>query len=215
MAGKRGDKGLTPKQEAFAQHYVTNGGNASEAYRQCYDVKPDASKNSIHVCACKVLANPKVSVRVAELQATVAAKHGVTIDRIVSELATLGFSNMQDYMKVGDDGVPRLDFKGMTRERSSAISEMTVEEFLGKQDGEESPGAVRKVKFKLYDKRAALVDLGKHLGMFKDITELTGKNGAPIQIEPVNDVESARRIAYALGKVIGKQMAAVKQDEPA
>ena len=33
-------------------------------------------------------------------------------------------------------------------------------------------GTEREVK--LYDKRAALVDLGKHLGMFKDRVELSG-----------------------------------------
>ena len=62
-------------------------------------------------------------------------------------------------------------------------------------------------RIKFNDKRAALVDLGKHLGMFKDIVEHSGKGGGPVQVEAINDVESARRIAYALGKAIGKQQA--------
>ena len=214
MPGKRGQKGLTPKQEAFCRAYIENGGNASAAYRVAYDASGSTDK-SVHESACKVLANAKVASRISELQAKIAQKHGVTVDRIVGELATLGFSNMQDFMTIDESGVPRLNFKGMSRDKASAISEMTVEEFTAKgEDGESSSAGVRKVKFKLYDKRAALVDLGKHLGMFKDIVEHTGKNGAPIQVEAINDVESARRIAYALGKAIGKAQAA-KQDTDA
>ena len=41
---------------------------------------------------------------------------------------------------------------------------MTVENFLDHR-GEEAR-SVRRVKFKLHDKRTALVDLGRHLGMF-------------------------------------------------
>jgi hypothetical protein len=44
------------------------------------------------------------------------------------------------------------------------LSEVTVEDFV---DGRgEDARAVKRVKFKLHDKRAALVDLGRHLGMF-------------------------------------------------
>ena len=37
------------------------------------------------------------------------------------------------------------------------------------------------MKFKLADKRAALVDIGKHIGMFKERVELTGANGGPVE----------------------------------
>jgi phage terminase small subunit len=34
----------------------------------------------------------------------------------------------------------------------------------------------------LSDKRAALVDIGKHLGMFKEKVEMTGAEGGPLVI---------------------------------
>lgn len=40
---------------------------------------------------------------------------------------------------------------------------------------------MRRVKFKLADKRAALVDLGRYLGIFSDKVELTGRGGGPVQ----------------------------------
>lgn len=72
--------GLTPKQEAFALAYVETG-NASEAYRRAYDAsrtKPDV----VHVKASQVLADGRVSVRVAELKADLVERHKVTADTI-------------------------------------------------------------------------------------------------------------------------------------
>lgn len=43
--------------------------------------------------------------------------------------------------------------------------------------------------------------LGKHLGMFKERVEHTGKDGGPIEtndVTPRSDVETARRLAYLL-----------------
>ena len=58
---------LTVKQEAFAQTYVKLG-NASEAYRQVYNVAPNRSAVSIGVEASTLLALPKVSLKVQELR---------------------------------------------------------------------------------------------------------------------------------------------------
>jgi len=181
--------GLTIKQEAFAKAFVELG-NASDAYRRAYDADTMSTK-TVWEAASRLQTKSKVAARIAELQAKIAEKHEVTVDKIVGELAKLGFSNMQDYMKIDSNGVPRLDFREMSRAKSAAIAEMTVEEFAAK-DGDEAGVGVRKVKFKLHDKRSALVDLGKHLGMFKDILENTGKDGAPIEI---NDASAKRDLA--------------------
>lgn len=51
---------LTPKQQNFVMQYITNGNNATEAYRQSYDVKKMDS-NAIYIEASRLLKNPKVS----------------------------------------------------------------------------------------------------------------------------------------------------------
>ena len=79
------DKPLTPKQERFAQVYVETS-NASEAYRQAYDVQPDTMPKSIWETASQTLANPKVASRVMELQELHALRHNVTVDSITEEL---------------------------------------------------------------------------------------------------------------------------------
>jgi hypothetical protein len=73
---------------------------------------------------------------------------------------------MRDYMRTGPDGDPVLDFSALTRDQAAALVEVTVEDF---KDGRgEGARELRRVKFKLADKRAALVDMGRHLGMFVD-----------------------------------------------
>jgi hypothetical protein len=47
------------------------------------------------------------------------------------------------------------------------------------------------VKFKLSDKRAALVDIGKHLGMFKDKDD-DGKDAPTVVQVVVNGIDMSR-----------------------
>lgn len=56
---------LTPKQERFAQLYVELG-TAAEAYRRAYD--SEGKPEGVQVSASRLLADPKVSLRVEELR---------------------------------------------------------------------------------------------------------------------------------------------------
>jgi phage terminase small subunit len=63
--------------------------------------------------------------------------------------------------------------------------------------GQSSTGAL---KVKLHDKRAALVDIGKHLGMFRERVELTGKDGNAIEFEQ-KVKEDADAVASAIASL--------------
>ncbi|EOX9034731.1 terminase small subunit [Enterobacter hormaechei] len=76
--------GLTIKQEAFCQAYIETG-NASEAYRTAYaadKMKPEA----VHVQASKLQDNPKIALRLKELQGEIKQRHNVTVDSLLAEL---------------------------------------------------------------------------------------------------------------------------------
>jgi phage terminase small subunit len=76
---------LTPKQEKFSLVYVETG-NASEAYRQAYDVGPDTKPETVWREASEALANGSVAVRVMELQSAAAERTLVTVDGLTKEL---------------------------------------------------------------------------------------------------------------------------------
>lgn len=115
-----------------------------------------------------------VKARITELLQAAAKDAEVSVADVLRELAKLGFANMADYMRTTPGGDPALDFSALTRDQAAALVEVTVEDFVdGRGDDARD---VRRVKFKLADKRAALVDIGKHLGMFVERSENTNRN---------------------------------------
>lgn len=75
---------LTIKQEKFCIAYHETG-NASEAYRLCYDAKK-MKPETINRNAKALLDNNKISTRLKELQKFVIEKHNVTVESILAEL---------------------------------------------------------------------------------------------------------------------------------
>lgn len=75
---------LTPKREAFviAFHEL---GNQAEAYRRAYCAK-NMSDNAIYVEACRLLQDPRVALRLQELQKQGEEQHQVTVGSITDML---------------------------------------------------------------------------------------------------------------------------------
>lgn len=169
---------LTPKQERFVQEYLKDLNATQAAIRAGYSAKTAA------VIGSENLTKPNIAEAIAAQQKALAEANGVTVDKIVKELAKLGFANMADYMKATAGGDPYLDFSSLTRDQAAALVEVTVEDYTeGRGDDARD---VKRVKFKLADKRASLVDLGRHLGMFKDKVEHSGDLTVSGLLEAVN-----------------------------
>jgi len=116
--------------------------------------------------AARLNANESVQLRIAELQDRVAEKAVVTAERVVNELAKIAFASMGDFVTLTASGDPYIDLSKATPDQLAALSEVTVEDFTdGRGDDARD---VRRVKIKLGNKHGALVDLGKHLGIFRE-----------------------------------------------
>lgn len=164
---------LTPKQERFVAEYLIDLNATQAAIRAGYSAKTAGAVGHEN------LRKPEIAKAVQEAMKAREQRTEITQDRVLQELAKLGFANMHDYMRITPEGEPVADLSQLSRDQAAAITEFTVEDFT---DGRgEDARDVRRVKFKLADKRAALVDIGKHLGMFKDKVELSGADGGPIQ----------------------------------
>jgi phage terminase small subunit len=160
---------LDARRERFAQE-LDRGATLLKAH-EAAGYKPSIAN------ACTLKASQKVSQRLdqlarerseRELAANVAAqqKYNVTAERVIGELAKIGFANMQDYLKIGDNGEPIFNYAAITRDQAAAIQEIIIEEYVAGRG--ENARDVRRIRFKLADKRAALTDLGRHLGLFVD-----------------------------------------------
>jgi phage terminase small subunit len=158
---------LTPKKRRFVDEYLCDLNATQAAIRAGY------SKKTAKQIGSRLLTYVDIQEAIAKRRDRLSEKLEITAERVLKELALIGFANMQDYMRANADGDPVLDFSQLTREQAAALSEVTVEAF---KDGRgEDARDVSKVKFKLSDKRAALVDIGRHLGMFKENVSITGE----------------------------------------
>lgn len=151
---------LNLKQQRFVAEYLVDKNATQAAIRAGY------SERTARQQGARLLSKAAIASAVADKAEKQVEKLEITAERILRELALLGFANMEDYMRAGPDGDPYLDFSALTRDQAAALTEVTVEDF---KDGRgEDARDVRRVKFKLADKRAALVDLGRHLALFTD-----------------------------------------------
>ena len=158
------------RRELFAQE-VAKGTTITKSH-ELAGYKPDDGN------ASKLAANQEIKARIQELTAAGAERAavaiGVTKEMITAELKKLGFSNMLDYVTIGSDGLPFVDMSKVDRDKGAAIQEVVVETITRSEvneAGEREAVPSRKVRFKLADKRAALVDMGRHLGMNVDKVE--------------------------------------------
>lgn len=156
---------MNEKHECFAREYVVDLNATQAAIRAGYSAKTAGA------AASRLLKNVNVQAAIERLLSERAQRTQITADMVVEELAKIAFANMQDYMVVGHDGDPVLDFSNLTREQAAALAEVTVEDFTDGR-GEDSRD-VRRVKFKLADKKGALVDLLKHLGGMTEKKDIT------------------------------------------
>ena len=134
---------LTPKQERFARLFVEQG-NATAAYKASYDVSPDAKPEALHVEASRMLADPRIALRVSEIEAEALAATQLTVGRLASEgLALL------EMAKAGGDvraGTAVLAVLGKLHERLSptggtgkSLDEMTDAELQAIAAGRMTP----------------------------------------------------------------------------
>jgi phage terminase small subunit len=158
---------LTPKQSLFVAEYLIDLNATRAAKSAGYSDKTAYSQGQ------RLLNNVEVAAVIAEKTKKRMDKLEITADRVLKELAALGFSNMGDYMEVTEDGKGfDFAFGNLTREQMAAIQEITVDTTGGANDGERR--LVLRNKFKLGDKRGSLELLGKHLQLFTDKLEISG-----------------------------------------
>lgn len=196
--------GLTPQEEAFAQHFALNQIGAA-AYLHAFPQAAKWKPKSVHERASKLLATAKIQSRLMQLkhkvQELAEKKFEVTATRVLQELAAIAFANAEDYFEWGTRDVFKRDrktgnllvdetgkpikigeepyaiikpSKKLTREQKAAIT--------GVSQGYAQNGMAT-MDVKMGDKIAALKTIGTHLGMFngKTVVEHTGRNGGPIE----------------------------------
>lgn len=147
------DLSLNPQQEMFCQEFIIDLNATKAAERSKYSKKTAAEQG------CRLLRNVKIQTRIKELMGKREKRTLITQDRVLKELACLGFSNIKDYINKGSSTEGFLVFKNMdkiSRKKARAIESIKVNVKEGK------------IEFRLHSKTKTLDMIGRHLGMFAE-----------------------------------------------
>ena len=166
------DKPLKPKEEAFATG-LASGLSQAEAYRQAFPASARWKDKTIWERASRLASSDKVQARVAVLVKKAADANEVTVERIVRELAAVAFGKKRALMTWGPNGVKLKESESLSEADASMVAE--VKETFSATGGS--------LSLKTHDKVKALELLGRHVGMFTEKVELTGKGGGPLQTQ--------------------------------
>ena len=171
-------KQLTPKQSRFVDEYLIDLNATQAAIRAGYSAKTAES------AASRLLRNVKVQEAISSRMKDREKRTEITQDMVLHELAKIGFADIRKAVKWGE-GISVQNPESGEMEVSNGISLIGSE-----QIDDDTAAAISEVsqtiqglKIKMHDKKGALVDIGRHLGMFPNKTELTGKDGGPLQVE--------------------------------
>lgn len=148
------------RHERFAREYVIDLNRARAAIAAGYH--PDQADHF----GALLLNRQEVKRLVRRLMAEKASRLEIKADRVVEELARLGFSNVLDYMQPDEFGSMRLDFSKVTRDQAAAIAEIREDNTGGTGDGQRKQ--IVRTTLKLADKLRALELIGKYLGLYQE-----------------------------------------------
>jgi phage terminase small subunit len=148
---------LTEKQERFCQAYIEFG-NKSEAYRQAYDA--DAmNSNTVHVKACELFNNGKISVRIEELQNEIRERNKIKIDDVLSVLTDM---IKFDISELYDENDNLKSIHDIPKSHRQMISSIKSDHLYG---GKEIIGETKEIK--TLNKLDVIEKFMKHLGGYE------------------------------------------------
>ena len=185
---------MTPKQARFVDEYLIDLNATQAAIRAGYSAKTAESM------ASRLLRNVKVQESISKRMKDREKRTEITQDMVLRELAKIGFADIRKAVKWGD-GVAVVD-----PETGEAVISNGIALIGSGQIDDDTAAAIAEVsqtqqglKIKLHDKKGALVDIGRHIGMFKDKLELTGKDGGPVQVASADELTDEQLAAIATG----------------
>lgn len=168
---------LTAKQRAFVREYLIDLNATQAAIRAGY------SEKTAYSIGEENLRKPEIAAAVEAAMKNRADRTDITADRVLKELAKIGFADIRKAIKWhshlvneedNPDGGDIAVIKTIVTNQVELVGSEDLDDETAAAISEISQNATGGIKLKLHDKRAALVDIGKHLGMFTDKVEHSG-----------------------------------------
>lgn len=169
---------MNRKHALFVQEYLIDLNASAAAIRAGY------SERTSRTIGHELLTKPDIKAAIDEALEKRSQKTGISAELVVRELLRIATA---DVGQAFDDQGQMKPLSEIPEDVRRAISALEVNEiFSGQGDQKLAIGLARKVKF--WDKARALELLGKHLRMFTEVHEHSGKDGKPIDIRNMTEL---------------------------
>lgn len=156
---------LTAKQQRFVDEYLKDLNATQAAIRAGYSEKTARSISNEN------MTKPDIQAAIAKGMQDRSGRTQITQDMVLQELAKIGFSDIRKVVRWGETQVRMVDgeddepedmvpYHGLALIDSTEIDDNTAGAIAEVSQGKDG------LKVKLHDKKGALVDIGRHLGMF-------------------------------------------------
>ena len=175
---------LTGKQTLFVEAYLRCW-NKTESARQAGYAGNDATLGAIGY------ENFKKPDIFDEIQRRI-SETAMSADEVLMRLGDQARGNMGDFWKIEEGQPPVLDLTN-DKAKLQLIKKMKVKTTKRFYTEDEDPvtEVTTEIDFELYDAQAALEKLGRHHKLFTDKTEVTGKDGAPLEAKITHAIDSS------------------------
>ena len=154
---------LTDKQKRFVDEYLVDLNATQAAIRAGY------SEKTAYRIGAELLQKTSVSGHITKRMKDREKRTEITQDRVLKEIADIAFDDIRNYLRFYTD--ENGDVRTVIKDSDTIDNTKNISEVSCGKDGA--------FKFKLYCKDNALNMLGKHLGMFTDKVEHSGKIEMP------------------------------------
>jgi phage terminase small subunit len=161
---------MTPKQRRFVEEYLIDLNATQAAIRAGYSAKTAGQIGDEN------LKKPQIAAAIGKEMGARSERTQITADNVLRELARIGFSDIRKMFTPLGNLIPVVD---LDDDAAAVLS--SVEVVTRRAPGGDSDEVEHVAKIKVWDKQAALVNIGKHLGMFKERVEIDGH----ITTEPI------------------------------
>ncbi|MBN7822180.1 terminase small subunit [Bowmanella yangjiangensis] len=164
---------LTPKQRRFVDEYLIDLNATQAAIRAKYSARTAASIGEEN------LRKPEIAEAIHQRMKDREKRTEITQDMVLRELAKIGFSDIRKAVKWGETELrvsegeegDLMPYHGLSLVGSDQIDDDTAAAISEVSEGREG------LKVKFHDKKGALVEIARHLGMF------TAKGHAELDLE--------------------------------
>ena len=150
-------KKLTPKEKAFVDNYIANGGNETQAA-----IEARYSEKTAKQTGYENLTKPYIKEALEEIRKDlrkIAELQGITPEAILRQYALIASSSVLDIMTWNESGVSLLNSDDLTPEQAATIQEVS--------QTENQAGCSMRIK--QYSKLAALDKLSHILGLDREV----------------------------------------------